>query len=94
MSRSSRLFITGAVVGLAAIGTASAQSVLTLDTITVLATKLRERAIAALAGVSVVNKEEVEQTRPTTLSDLIRGLPGVWTDINTDEPATAISVPM
>ena len=69
------------------LGTAFGASVISLDTITVLATKLKEKAIEALAAVSIVTTAKVETTRPSTVAELVKGLPGVWADVNVDDPA-------
>jgi hemoglobin/transferrin/lactoferrin receptor protein len=71
---------------------ASAQSTVTLDPITVVATKTEEKAIDALAGVSTVRKEQIEQIMPSRTSDLFFGLPGVWFQQRGDNPETSISI--
>src|SRR5262245_11617552 len=74
-------------------GTAAlAQSAVTLDPITVIATKTEEKAIDALAGVSTVRKDQIEQIMPSRTSDLFFGLPGVWFQQRGDNPETSISI--
>lgn len=88
-----RLFLmTTAAVGLVGIGAAQAQSTLTLETITVLAEKVRQRAIDALAGVSAFDEATIEETRPARVSELLFGMPGVWVRESNANPATAINI--
>lgn len=63
-----------------------------LDEITVGATKLQERAIDSLAGVSVVNQQEINRTGPSRVSDLLIGVPSVSFQERGDEPGSAIAV--
>ena len=71
---------------------AQAQFVLDLDTITVLATKTDEKAIDSLAGVSIISAEQAEAILPGRFSDILAGIPGVWTQTNADDPGTSISI--
>ena len=76
-----------------AIGMASsAQAQTVLDPITVLATKTEEKAIDALAGVSTVRQEQMDQLMPKRTSDLFYGLPSVWFDQRGDSPETSINI--
>jgi hemoglobin/transferrin/lactoferrin receptor protein len=88
----SYLFLGASVVGLAAIGTASAQGILTLDTITVLASKTAEKAIDALAAVSNVSSEEIERIKPARLQDIFAGTPGVLVDSYADDPGVGFNL--
>ena len=61
-----------------AAGTTSASAQQTLDPITVLATKTIERTIEALAMVSSVRQEQLDQIQPKRVADMFYGLPSVW----------------
>ena len=67
----------------------SAQS---LDEITVSASKTEERAIDALAPVSVVTQEQIQRQQPNRLSDLFYNMPGVWMQDRGDDASTAINI--
>src|SRR4029453_48473 len=73
----------------APIGDGPAQS---LDTITVAASKTEERAIDALAPVSVVTLEQIQGRQPSRIGDLLYNLPGVWVQDRGDEPSTSINI--
>ena len=73
----------------AQIGSTPVQS---LDTITVAASKTEERAIDALAPVSVVTLEQIQGRQATTLGGLLYNIPGVWVQDRGDEPSTAINI--
>ena len=74
------------------LGTALGQNVISLDVITVLATKLKERAIEALAGVSTANEEEIAEELPARLEDVIVGMPGVYASSYADDPAMGFNI--
>ncbi len=63
-----------------------------LDTITVAASKTEERAIDALAPVSVVTLEQIQGLQPKRLSDIFYNVPGVSFQDRGDDPATAINI--
>jgi len=63
-----------------------------LDTITVTASKTEERAVDALAPVSVVTSEQVELLQASTIGNLIYNVPGVWMQDRGDEPSTSINI--
>ena len=69
-----------------------AQAEQVLDPITVLATKTEEKAIDALAPVSTVRQEQIDQLMPTQTSDIFFGVPGVSFQQRPDEPATSINI--
>ncbi len=73
----------------AQIGRAPVQS---LDTITVAASKTEERAIDALAPVSVVTLEQIQGRQASTVGDLLYNVPGVWLQNRGDEPSTSINI--
>jgi hemoglobin/transferrin/lactoferrin receptor protein len=75
------------------VANASAQagrSTQSLDEITVTASKTQERAIDALAPVSVMTQEQLQQ--PNRLSQLFYNIPGVWMQDRGDDPSTAINI--
>ena len=74
---------------MAQIGAAPVQS---LDTITAVATKTEERAIDALAPVSVVTLEQIQGRQASTLGGLLYNIPGVWVQDRGDEPSTSINI--
>ena len=63
-----------------------------LDTITVAASKTEERAIDALAPVSVVTLEQIQGRQASTVGDLLYNLPGVWVQNRGDEPSTSVNI--
>jgi hemoglobin/transferrin/lactoferrin receptor protein len=63
-----------------------------LDEITVTASKTQERAIDALAPVSVVTQEQIQLQQPNRLSDLFYNMPGVWMQDRGDDASTAINI--
>jgi hemoglobin/transferrin/lactoferrin receptor protein len=73
----------------AQIGAAPVQS---LDTITVAASKTEERAIDALAPVSVVTLEQIQGLQPKRLADIFYNVPGVSFQDRGDDAATAINI--
>ena len=77
------------------VANASAQagsSTQSLDEITVTASKTQERAIDALAPVSVLNQEQIQLQQPNRLSQLFYNVPGVWMQDRGDDPSTAINI--
>jgi hemoglobin/transferrin/lactoferrin receptor protein len=74
---------------MAQIGAAPVQS---LDTITAVATRTEERAIDALAPVSVVTLEQIQGRQASTLGGLLYNIPGVWVQDRGDEPSTSINI--
>lgn len=63
-----------------------------LDEITVTASKQEERAIDALAAVSVTSRQEIRQQQPQRLGTIISQTPGVTTQENPNDPATAVNI--
>lgn len=70
---------------------ASAQ-VTVLDAITIIATRTEELAINALAPVSTVREEQIQQLQPTRTHQIFFGIPGVSTEATAQDPATAINI--
>jgi len=71
---------------------APSPSVSTLDEITVAATKTEERTIDALAGVSRINQNEINQIGPSRTSDIFINTPSVSFQERGDEPGSAIAI--
>lgn len=75
---------------------ATAQDEIVLDPIivsTTTATRTEEDVAAALSGSDVVGRQVIqEEFAPDRISDVLDTLPGVWTDENADDPATAINI--
>jgi hemoglobin/transferrin/lactoferrin receptor protein len=63
-----------------------------LDEITVTATKREERAVDALGSVSVTTRQDIRQQQPQRLGTIISRTPGVNTNENPNDPATAINI--
>jgi hemoglobin/transferrin/lactoferrin receptor protein len=63
-----------------------------LDTITVAASKTEERAIDALAPVSVVTLDQIQGLQPKRLSDIFYNVPGVSFQERGDDPSTVINI--
>lgn len=63
-----------------------------LDEITVTATKTEQRAIDALAPVSVVTLDQIETRQASRVADLIYNIPGVWMQDRGDDPSTSINI--
>ncbi|MET0679239.1 MAG: TonB-dependent receptor plug domain-containing protein, partial [Bradyrhizobium sp.] len=67
-------------------------AVQSLDTLTVVASKTEERAIDALAPVSVVTLEQIQGLQPNRLSDIFYNVPGVSFQERGDDPSTVINI--
>jgi hemoglobin/transferrin/lactoferrin receptor protein len=89
---------TSLAIILSASGALGAQSAMAqsqpvvLDTITVVSSKSGEKAIDALAPVSVITQDTVQSVQPTRMSDLFYNIPGVWMQDRGDDPSTAINI--
>lgn len=64
----------------------------TLDTITVAATKTEERAIDALAPVSVITQDQIQTQQPRRLGEILRTVPGVSLQERGDDPSTSVNI--
>jgi hemoglobin/transferrin/lactoferrin receptor protein len=80
------------ILNLGVTSSVRAQVEQSLDPITVLATKTEEKAIDALAPVSTVREQQIEQIMPSRTSDIFFGVPGVSFQQRPDEPATSINI--
>jgi len=63
-----------------------------LDSITVTATKTEGPAIDALSGTSVVSGPALDNFEPTSVGDVFQSVPGVTTQNDGNDPATAINI--
>jgi hemoglobin/transferrin/lactoferrin receptor protein len=63
-----------------------------LDTITIAATKTEERAVDALAPVSIVTLEQIQGIQPNRVSDIFYNVPGVWFQDRGDDPVTSVNI--
>jgi hemoglobin/transferrin/lactoferrin receptor protein len=93
-TRSAKSLLFGAsTIALMAQGIAGAQAqAVSLDPITVVATKTEEKAIDSLAGVSTVRQDQIDQIMPVRTTDLFYGLPSVWFQTRGDQPETSINI--
>ena len=64
----------------------------TLDTITVVATKTEEKAIDALAPVSVLDLNAIQMINPKRVNELLYNVPGVSAMDRGDSPETSINI--
>ena len=63
-----------------------------LDLITVTINKVRQTLSEVVGGVSVATRKDVEQYDENTVREVLAPMPGVSTQQNADDPATAINV--
>jgi hemoglobin/transferrin/lactoferrin receptor protein len=89
-----KVFLGAVSLGALALGASAgaAQEGILLDAITVTATKDETRAVDALAGASVVTREEIRQRAAQRIGTVLDALPNVATQENADDPATAINI--
>ncbi len=73
------------------VGGAMAEDI-SLDTITISATRTQASAVESMAGVSVVTQEELESWKPQDVNDIFAGVPGVTVEQAGDDPAAAINI--
>ena len=71
---------------------AMAEEETNLDLITVIIAKVKQSLNDALGGVSVATKDDLDKYASSKVSDVLAPMPGVSTDENADDPATAINV--
>jgi len=63
-----------------------------LDGIVVTSTETSEAAVDTLSASSVVERETLDQFGAQTVTDAVRDIPGVTTQVNQDDPATAVNI--
>src|SRR3954453_22752159 len=71
---------------------AGGAAVQSLDTITVAASKTKERAIDSLAPVSSISLDQIQGLQPNRLSGIFYSVPGVSFQERGDDPATVINI--
>ena len=71
---------------------ARAQTAQALDALTIVATKTEEKAIDALAPVSVINQSTIQMIDPKRINELFYNVPGVTFQDRGDSPESAISI--
>lgn len=87
------LMLSVSVVAVAIAATAAqAEDQYWLDGITVLATKLEERAIDSLAAVSAVREAQMRELAVNRPYQLFTGMPGVFTEATAQDPGTAVNI--
>lgn len=91
VSRTRVFLLTTALVA-APLSGAFAQSIISLDVITVTAGKTSERAIDALAGVSYLSREELEKLAADLPSDVFLSLPGVFAAPLGDDKGAIVNI--
>ncbi|MFT3988027.1 TonB-dependent receptor domain-containing protein [Aestuariivirga sp.] len=79
------VFIAGA-------SAARADEATDLDVITVTIDKVKKALNDAVGGISVTTRKEMERDASQTVSDVLDPMPGVATDQNPDDPATAVNI--
>lgn len=67
-------------------------TVVTLDTITIIATKTEDAVVDTLSGTSVVTTETLTRVQPGSISEVLNGVPGVEVQEDSDNPASAINI--
>ncbi len=91
-TRASTFAISVAATGVALTSAAVAQTAITLDPITVLATKTDEKTTDSLAAVSAVRSDQIGQIMPNRVSDVFSGLPSVWFQERAGDPGASINI--
>ena len=65
---------------------------ISLDAITVSATRTEEKVIDTMAGASIVTRQEIDRFQPDAIGDVFRSVPGVETQEDGDDPGAAINI--
>lgn len=88
------LFVSVSAIALTATLAVSAvaQESVTLDTVTISATRDQQAPIDALSSTSVVDQAELERIQANRVGDILFGLPGVTTSESGDDPASAVNI--
>ncbi len=80
------------MAALIAIQTISAAQDIALDPITIIATKTPEKTSEALAAVSAIREEQINQLMATKTADLVWGIPNVTYQNRGDDPGLALNI--
>src|SRR5262249_21219642 len=78
------------VASVLAVSPAAAQTM--LDPITIVASKVEEVVTQALAGVSAVRGDQINQLQPRRAEDLFFGVPGINFQQRADDPGVAVNI--
>jgi len=84
--------ISSVAVATGLLSPAAAQQPTLLDPITIVASKVEETVTQALAGVSVVRGDQINQLLPRRTEDLFFGVPGINFQQRADDPGVAVNV--
>ena len=87
----SRVLLCGTAL-IAATLPAQAEDPVELDLIEVTILKIRQALSNVAGGVTVVKKEEKDQQAQNSVADVLAPIPGVSTEENANDPATAINI--
>ncbi|WP_413988894.1 TonB-dependent hemoglobin/transferrin/lactoferrin family receptor [Labrys okinawensis] len=63
-----------------------------LDELSFTVSKTPQRLIDTLGGVSQVTQADIDRAQPSTVSDLLRTVPGVSTQVSSNDPAQSINI--
>lgn len=81
-----------ALMACGALSVANAQNAMSLDAITVLATKTEEKTTDALAAVSSIRSDQIGQIMADKASNVFFGVPGVWFQERADDPGSSVNI--
>lgn len=93
--RSRSLYLSVSLLALTSATPAFAEGggrAIALDTVTVTATKTEDAPVDALAAVSVVNRDDLEQIEADRVADLLEAVPGVTVVESGNNPSSAINI--
>jgi hemoglobin/transferrin/lactoferrin receptor protein len=90
--RVSTIAISGVAAATGLVSPASAQQPRLLDPITIVVSKVEETVTQALAGVSAVRGEQINQLQPRRAEDLFFGVPGINFQQRADDPGVAVNI--
>lgn len=65
---------------------------ISLDQVTVTATKTKEEAINSLSGSSVVDISQIDVLQPSTTSQILQDVPGVTTQQSQNDPGQSVNI--
>src|SRR5262245_56702442 len=88
----STVAISGVAAATGLVSPAAAQQPRVLDPITIVVSKVEETVTQALAGVSAVRGDQINQLQPRRAEDLFFGVPGVNFQQRPDDPGIAVNI--
>jgi hemoglobin/transferrin/lactoferrin receptor protein len=65
---------------------------LSLDTITVTATKTSQSVVDVMAGASVITADQIKQQQPGSIADMLQNVPGVASEVTPNDPGQSINI--